>query len=217
MPTDDDVKCEAVTPASTSLGTHNGNNEELNGAHRMGPQHKTEQQRQQQLPVDGLSDSEALAREELCLELSYGKEEAATTESQPLVKRNPSPAVASAATKAVEAYSATPAEGGGVLCGNWEEPREREAGRTFDSQTATQEARGSRHPRLLKRRRVVQPLSGSSRECRKGSLQKQKVCYGCVGSGRSIGMQIVAASTTSTRRPSNVHGRSRRRPLQTSD
>ncbi|KAF8287765.1 hypothetical protein TcBrA4_0012540 [Trypanosoma cruzi] len=56
----------------------------------MGPQHKTEQQRQQQLPVDGLSDSEALAREELCLELSYGKEEAATTESQPLVKRNPS-------------------------------------------------------------------------------------------------------------------------------
>ncbi|RNC33144.1 hypothetical protein TcCL_Unassigned04181, partial [Trypanosoma cruzi] len=138
MPTDADVKCESATPALTSLGTHNGSNEELNGARRMGSHHKTEQQRQQQLPVDGLSDSEALAREGWCSELSYGKEEAATTESQPLVKGNPSPAVAAAATKAAEACSATPAEGGGVLCGNWEEPRQREAGRTYDSQTTTQ-------------------------------------------------------------------------------
>ncbi|KAF8279358.1 hypothetical protein TcBrA4_0102410 [Trypanosoma cruzi] len=100
-------------------------------------------------PPTGLLTSEALAREEWCSELSYGKEEAATNESQPLVKRNPSPAVASAATKAVEAYSATPAEGGGVLCGNWEEPRQREARRKYDSQTATQEARGKPPPEAL--------------------------------------------------------------------
>ncbi|KAF8291762.1 hypothetical protein TcBrA4_0097630 [Trypanosoma cruzi] len=124
-------------------------NEVLNGARRMGPQRKTDQQRQQQFSADGLLTSEALAREEWCSELSYGKEEAATNESQPLVKRNPSPAVASAATKAVEAYSATPAEGGGVLCGNWEEPRQREARRKYDSQTATQEARGKPPPEAL--------------------------------------------------------------------
>ncbi|KAF8279691.1 hypothetical protein TcBrA4_0102460 [Trypanosoma cruzi] len=112
-------------------------------------QRKTDQQRQQQFSADGLLTSEALAREEWCSELSYGKEEAATNESQPLVKRNPSPAVASAATKAVEAYSATPAEGGGVLCGNWEEPRQREARRKYDSQTATQEARGKPPPEAL--------------------------------------------------------------------
>ncbi|PBJ75282.1 hypothetical protein BCY84_11383 [Trypanosoma cruzi cruzi] len=174
MPTDDDVKCEAVTPASTSLGTHNGSNEELNGAHRMGPQHKTEQQRQQQLPVDGLSDSEALAREELCLELSNGKEEAATTESQPLVKRNPSHAVASAATKAVEAYSATKAEGGGVLCGNWEEPRQREAGRTFDSRTATQEARGEPPSEALEEKKGGAAPQREQQEVQEGIAAKTK-------------------------------------------
>ncbi|EKF28965.1 hypothetical protein MOQ_007268, partial [Trypanosoma cruzi marinkellei] len=157
VPTDFAVKCEerkeseAVTPALTSLGTRVESNDDLNGAPRMGSQRKTEQQRQQQLPAEGLSTSEALAQENPVSEFSRGKEEAATTVSQPLVKRSPSPAVAAAAaTKALEARSAMPAEGSGVLCGNWEERRRRETGRTYDSQTAPQEAGGNRHPRLLK-------------------------------------------------------------------
>ncbi|EKF30046.1 hypothetical protein MOQ_006151 [Trypanosoma cruzi marinkellei] len=154
VPTDFAVKreerkeSEAVTPAVTPLGTRVESNEELNGARRTGSQRKTEQQRQQQLPAEGLSTSEALARENPVSELSRGKEEAATTGSQPLVKRSPFPAVA-AATKALEACSATPAEGGGVLHGQWRELRRRETGRTYDRQTFTKEAGGNRHPRLL--------------------------------------------------------------------
>ncbi|EAN94128.1 hypothetical protein Tc00.1047053506821.50 [Trypanosoma cruzi] len=165
---------EAVTPALASIGTQMESNEELNGARRMVSQRKTEQQRQQQLPVDGLSDSEALAREEWCLELSYGKEEAATTESRPIVKRNPSPAVAAAATKAAEACSATPAEGGGVLCSNWEEPRQREAGRTYDSQTATQEARGKPPSEALEEKRGGAAPQREQREVQEGIAAKTK-------------------------------------------
>ncbi|EAN85978.1 hypothetical protein Tc00.1047053506617.50 [Trypanosoma cruzi] len=118
---------EAVTPALASIGTQMENNEELNGARRMGSQRKTEQQRQQQFSADGLLTSEALAREDRDSELSRRKEEAVEIELQTLVERHPSPAEATAAN-AAETFSATPAEGGGVLHGQWRELRQREMG-----------------------------------------------------------------------------------------
>ncbi|KAF8279507.1 hypothetical protein TcBrA4_0101940 [Trypanosoma cruzi] len=102
-------------------------NEVLNGARRMGPQRKTDQQRQQQFSADGLLTSEprlSRARARNC----RGRKKSGHNRVAVAREEKSLSAAAAAATTAMEACSATPAGGGGVLHGQWRELRQREMG-----------------------------------------------------------------------------------------